>query len=358
MHPRRWFIAVAGSLAGLFALLAGLNAWVDPLLQYRYRPELSPYLDASQRLLNPGALRRLDYDVLALGTSMVQNLRPSLIRASLGGKPFNAALAGASAHEQARTFELAVATGKPKRILWGIDLFAYSGPATRGADNLPDYLYDETHGDDIRYLLNPDTTRRSLRTLKGHARGDLGRDFDWDWLSGKERDYGIALVRAAVAEGRFLDSYDPASYGPEVLRASARANLLEPLRAHPELEVDLFFPPYSLLAWDHLDRIGALGGLLAFKRELVAELVKLPHVRVHDFQDWPAVTRDLDNYRDESHYSPAVGQRMLARIVSAEARITEAAGTEAGLRAQLEGLDRDALLRGERPAFDAGPGGN
>lgn len=347
MNPRRWFIAVAGSLAGLFALVAGLNAWIDPLLQYRYRPEFSPYLDASQRLLNPGALRRLDYDVLALGTSMVQNLRPSMIRANLGGQPFNAALAGASAHEQARTFQLAVATGKPKRVLWGIDLFAYSGPVARGAENLPDYLYDQAHGDDIRYLLNPDTTRRSLRTLKGHARGKLDKDFDWDWLSGKERDYGLALVRAAVAEGRFLDSYRPAAYAPEVLRASARANLLEPLHQHPELQVDLFFPPYSLLAWEHLGRIGALDGLLTFKRELVAELVKLPNVRVHDFQAWEEVTGQLGNYRDESHYSPVVGQRLLERLARGEARITDAAATEATLRAQLAGLDQETLLRGD-----------
>ena len=339
MNASAFFIRLLSLLSLILVSLAAMNFYIDPLLQYRDHRDALLYLNGSQRLLHPGALKYRPYETLLLGSSMVQYMRPSMVESVYGGKAFNASLAGSSAYEQAVTFDTANQHHKAQRILWSIDLFAFSGATQRGANNLPDYLYDDRHYDDIRYLLNPDTIKRSIKTLQGPRRiAPLDPNFDWDWLSARERRYGLAVVRQAVQHKRFLYNFDRRQYTAEQLQANFTRHFLSRIQRNPELRFEIFFPPYSLLTWAHLRDIGWLDNALQFKQFMIAQLLAQPNVVLHDFQTQQAITADLQNYLDETHFSPVISLQLLQAMKAGSARLTPAT-----VPTQLAELKRQAL---------------
>ena len=75
--PRTWCIAVLMMSLLLLCAVAVLNAWVDPFFHYRAPREGIAYDMQSDRYLNDGILKHLDYDAVILGSSVTQNFQTS-----------------------------------------------------------------------------------------------------------------------------------------------------------------------------------------------------------------------------------------------------------------------------------------
>ena len=159
---------------------------VDPLQVFR-KAAYRPFLSANQRYQNPGLIRHYPYDTIITGTSLVENFYPSYVNAALGVEVLKVPVRGSTAHEQFLTAQLALRTGKAKRVIWGIDHWVFCGPPDGIAqEGFPAYLYGAEPLPYVQYLFNISTFLDSLRLVatwqifEPHGDNSLERLYAWD----------------------------------------------------------------------------------------------------------------------------------------------------------------------------------
>jgi hypothetical protein len=299
-------------------LLVGLVNWrVDPLQFYR-RAAYAPVFSENQRYQNPGLARSYDYETVVIGTSHAENLLPGDIEARLGERAVKLAISGSSAREQAMVLTTALATGKVRHVIWALDKVAFAKPpgdVSSREGPFPHHLYTEGPRTVALYLLSTDTLRLSLEALAGVGHGELETLNAWH----AQYEFGPLMVMEDwERRGRVLDRFNRQHVGPhpsrELIRQrSARVNLLGPIRRNPEVRFDLFFPPYSILAFmaDLRTSERAFEERQRWKAFVVEATADWPNVRVFDFQGAAEINRDLQNYKDLEHYSLRINRWIL-----------------------------------------------
>lgn len=338
MTPRRFILWTLLGIAGLTLLFAAFNYAVDPLQQYRVASYYKVCFK-NQRYLNPGLARTYPYDTAVIGTSMTDNLTAPMIKEALGLRALALGMDGSSAHEQRLMLESALASGKVKTVLMGFDIPSFSGAPDRFKDgrvSFPFFLYDASIWNDYKYLVNFDTLKLSVTYLLHAAglgapcHGDVGRAYFWG-------------DRYTYAEREVVKYFDPHTIAkryarPEEHRQAAlvrnyKVNWIPLLEKNPNVRFILFHPPYSYLFWRSCPY---LDDYLGFKAQVAAHAAGLKNVELYDFQHEP-LTVDLNNYKDYTHFSPAISQRLVQAMARGENRVTPAvaAANEASLRALL-----------------------
>jgi len=109
MKAKTWF---AGVLAGLFLVLGAFAAYIvtiDPFFHYhKPLPQVAYTLDNS-RYQNDGLARRMEYDTLITGTSMVSNFKTTQCDELFGGRSIKTPFHGASLCEINNHVDAAIA---------------------------------------------------------------------------------------------------------------------------------------------------------------------------------------------------------------------------------------------------------
>jgi len=341
----RWYLAVSGALV----LALGLFNWaVDPLQLYR-RAAYAPVFSENQRYQNPGLARSYDYEIVIIGTSHSENFSPRQVERVLGAPALKLAISGATAREQYLILDLAIGTGKVRRVIWGLDLLSFRKPAGAVSSRegaFPMHLYHWGPLSHPIYLLSLDTLDLSWKALRGVGHRDLETLNAWYPLHRFGEDRVLADWRR---RGAILDriNLDPTRrYGPRRRQTerSIRVNLLSLVEAHPEIRFDLFFPPYSILSFlaDFRTWEGAFAERQAYKAFVVTSLAPFPNAHVYDFQEIERFSHDLDNYKDLEHYRPEINDYIIESIAAERHRI------DPGNLAELLALQQEQVERYRR----------
>ena len=112
------------------------------------------------------------------------------------------------------------------------------------------------------------------------------------------------------------------------------------ISGHPEVEFDLYFPPYSILQWVAMR--DASPATLKIVYDLTAHiserLTRFPNARLHDFRALQHVTHNLDNYGDVIHHSPAIDLEVLSWLADRSHVVDPSSPTASldRLKAQVE----------------------
>jgi hypothetical protein len=310
--------------SALLALLAILCALVIDPLQFYHKPWFyKPIYLNEQRYQNPGLARNYDYETIILGTSMTENFFPSQVEEAIGGRTIKLSLRGSLADEQHRIARLALETGKPKTVLWGLDFFALRADGLDDQEGNPDYefpyyLYDDNFLNDYRYWFN---YYPYLELAKGFARHLTGRGTDlehlynWNDRFAFGEDVTVRHFRTKMAE---YAAYARSNREEpiEAAQASFRTNILSLVEAYPEVKFLIYYPPYSILRqvfWRETNP-ERYEHQLAMKEWMFAEFSRYPNVEVYDFQaeaDW---TFNLGYYKDMSHHHQDINTRIAQAI--------------------------------------------
>ena len=72
----------------------------------------------------------------------------------------------------------------------------------------------------------------------------------------------------------------------------------------------MFFPPYSILFWDEVQKENHLEATIETYRYISDRLNAYENVTVFFFQDQEDIICDLNNYADYSHYHPRFNRYM------------------------------------------------
>lgn len=314
---RRW---ACGLLTGLCLLLLACGAFVwavDPCLYYRV-PEQAVFFN--ERYQNAGLLRHAEADTVLLGTSMVANYRPSQVEAAFGGSAVKLTVPDGYMSEFDTVLSAAFRAHPPERVIFGLDVNILIRDESGLTGALPEYLYNANPLDDVQYLLNRDTLYYSAYSLLAARQGDVTATddaFTWDdtvwWnhmtvLDNYERP---APVEAAVPADHYLDHVD-----------ANLAVIAGWVTAHPDTEFDIFLPPYSLLFWDKMGRLGETDAVFAALERACGTLLQYDNVRFYNFLMDADIVTDLDNYCDYIHHSGQTAGMVLEKLRAGDCLVT------------------------------------
>jgi hypothetical protein len=329
-----WGVPTASYLRiyGVFSLLltafiAVFNYTVDPLQIYR-RASYDPIYIENQRHQNVGLARNYEYETVVIGDSHTENFSPSQIERVLGERTLKLSIEGSTSAEQLAILETAIDTGQVRRVIWGIEMVSFrrSPESALQLFYVPAHLYDDAPRSVARYVLALDTLTLSMNAMLRLGHRNLESLNRW----GDEAEFGYPSVR--IAWGQRMRSIRRRAT-PRRKRAGAarvaekrlRQHLVAIVAAHPEIEFDVFFPPYSILA--HVGDLEAsqaeFDDRIAFKRSVIEQLIPYDNARIFDFQRASTLTHDFRNYKDLHHYAPEINDYMITSIARGRHEVDE-----------------------------------
>lgn len=340
----RWYFAAT---IGSLAVVLLMNGVVDPL-QYYHRPWFDQAFVKNQRNQNAGLIKQYDFDSVVVGTSHCHNFVPSEVGRILGWRSLRVSMSGSTSCEQRIVLENAIASGKVGHVLWCLDDFSFLKQKDVVADPaFPFHLYRKSWDVPFQYLLSKHTISDSFRVLRKNGSRDL--ETYGTWLT--DYAYGEKAVMKfwTDTKNQFRSVERGLTCDAEIVNANVQQNLIEIVKAHPEIDFRLFFPPHPIVCYVYDFRLGddRFPARIAFKRRVVQELAEAPNCRIYDFQPEDRYLHDLDGYKDLTHFGPHLNTEILNAVVNDECRISVA-----NLDAKLERLEeqvREFLSRQSMP---------
>ena len=322
MNSKR-FIRLSLCLTLVLLFLAGtMQVVIDPLFQY-HKPwfGMEPVV-TDERYQVAGMAKSFEYDNAILGNSMSENFRLSDVNAVYGGNSVKLTLSGSHTVEWADLLSI-LKKKSPKNVLINISPDNLSAPPEEYEHELPLYLYDDNYLNDVSYYFNfsimNNYSLTSIKKNKANKPSDLNTVFMWDDGSVCGRE--LALEHYS----RTIDSND-LDNDEYIQRINRNLDLLIPyFKKMPETHFTLFVPPYSMLYWDNENNNQRIGRQKEGFLEVCKILTGFDNVSLYLWTDEEmlAIMSDLDNYRDETHYSAVISKTIIDRIAEKEGLITK-----------------------------------
>lgn len=329
MNSCRFVKVVLAGTGALLVLAGGLTAVIDPFFHYHKPLEgvEYPLERGSERYLNDGIIRNFDYDAAITGTSMMQNFKTSQFDSLFGTKSVKVTLTGdtywAIDEEVRKIFR---EKSDIKYIFRCLDYNKiYDSNDGYNYDNVPTYLYDENPWNDVQYLFNKDvfidnTLGTIIYNLQGQKTTDMDEYSAWADSYPTGREYVLEKYKIP---SKCIDQREFSEEDEETVRHNVETNVLDMVKAHPETTFYFYTPPYSAAWWY---RLKCSGNVIRYFRaeQLQAEmLMEYDNVKLFSFADMFDLTCNLDNYKDETHYSSDISEKIIDWIYDGTGLMTK-----------------------------------
>ena len=307
-------------------LIAAFVIAVDPYFHYHAPLKCLEYPLFNERYQNDGIARNFYYDAIITGTSMAENFKTSELDELFGLDSVKICFSGASFKETGDRLRRALETHPDtKMIVRCLDYYKFADNKDHMEyDSYPDYLYDDSVINDIKYLFDKNAVRDSLKVIIYTLNGNKTTSFD-EYSSWSEKyEYGAEAVMShyeraeecAAEQKPFTDAFRAAN------DANIDQNVISLIKDYPQTQFYIYLPPYGLAAWDGIYRLGNLEIVMDEQEYIIGKLLQYDNVHVFAFLDCYDVICDLDNYMDTSHYGPWINSMILESMRSGEHEIT------------------------------------
>lgn len=328
-----------GATAFVILAAATLNFVVDPLQLFRPARLFAAMYSPDSRMQDAGLIRSQDFDAVFMGTSLAIHFRQSDIDRLLGVKSLKLSMTGSTSHEQ--SFVIAAALERhPKRVIWQVD----------------DWIFRDALDVDHDIYLPADLYRRNIKGIAGYLfSGAMARESAWILarsippltplvarltngvmfkfpisrvedinILGSEIDVHEAYnAKKAIAAFRSItdpvrSAYLAEGYNLDAMVKNFEHDAVDIIANHPDVEFDIYFPPYSILQWVAMRDASpsTLKIVYDFSAYAAQRLAEYPNVRLHDFRAVSEVTHNLGNYADVIHHSPDVDLKLLSWLAA------------------------------------------
>ncbi len=318
---KKWMAVFLSVFGGLAAAAVLLVVYVDPFFQYHKPLEHFPYVVDHQVNQNPGMAKHMEYDSVILGSSMTVNFNTGWFQELFGLRALKLSYSGAFPRDQANIMDIIFCSGQEvKAVFLGIDVITYSGGVEETKYPIPEYLYDDKVWNDVPYVLNKDVLLEYiLRPLADPEPTDLATVYASWWT---EEYYNKQWVMHNYVMPQLEEEEaDPESYVRNV-EANLKANICPYIERNPDTEFYVFFPPYSILFWNDVQRENHMEATMREYAYITERLLAYENVRVFFFPNQEWIVCNLDNYADYSHYHPDINRYMTECFASGECEVT------------------------------------
>ena len=142
----------------------------------------------------------------------------------------------------------------------------------------------------------------------------------------------------------------------ERVKENMEKNILPLLEKYPDTVFYLFYPPYSILYWDLLEKDGMIRSQLEAEEMVTDLLLSYDNVRLFSFYEDTDLICNLDNYRDKEHYISDINSYLLEQMSQGRYEIT--AGNQEEhmdfMRQFYLNFDYDAFVKEQETETDPG----
>ncbi len=325
MNSKR-FIKLSLSLTLiLLILVASVQVAIDPLFQY-HKPWFGlKFVIADERYINAGVAKNGSFENAVIGNSMSENYMPSDVSALFGGESVSLVMYGSYALDWSYVLNiLSKRNSRVNNILINLDPYVFEASPTHFEHELPRYLYDDNIVNDVKYLFNfsiiDHYTFRMLQKNKNNTIPDPNTYFMWD-------DGNVCGKENALASYNRPDiSFDNSNINDYTKKIDANLNLILPyIQTMKDTRFTFFVSPFSMLYWDGENRTNNIVKQKAGYMEMCKILTEYDNVSLYMWTDdeMLGIMSDLDNYRDETHYSAIISKQLLDRIEEKKGLITK-----------------------------------
>lgn len=300
-----------GGMVGFLLVWTLLVFVLDPYIYYHRAWGLKNVFNNSRARV-PGVMRNFEYDTVLFGTSMCQNFKCSEIDSIWQAKSIKATSAGLTSTEFSKYFNTALRYRKDKfkLCIMGVDIWSFSKKEMPGKRSYQ-YLYEDRVFP-VEYFYSADTASAMLDMIVTNieanydhiAQHELNEDV---MFSNKPR---YKFNRANLEKDVRKIKQTPANPNADTIKHFDE-HLFTHVRNNPDIQFEMFLPPYSIYFWCFLRESGVLEDHLAARDKFACMAAQYPNVKLHDFQADFDIACGLDHYKDITHYSPAVNTRIL-----------------------------------------------
>lgn len=305
---KRYILIFLISFLLMSCISAAIVIIADPFFQYHKPLNGIYYVIDNPISQNPGIAKNFDYDSVVLGSSMTVNFDTDFFNETMGLNTVKLSYYGAYPKDIDNIMKLVVESpNKISHVFLGIDIYTYKASYGITAYGIPEYLYDDSHFNDIFYLLNKEVLLDYIFAPQIQQENTPLNEIYWTW---PYMIYGTEWV---------ISNYEqPAIFEEPLTKDSYRDNIEENLKncilpyieTMPDTEFIIFFPPYSVLYWYSRYADGSLGAELDGEKQIIEKLLAYPNVRIYYFQNQYDFITDLDNYTDYTHYTHEMNDQM------------------------------------------------
>lgn len=324
MKAKKYIISTIAIVISTLIAVGGINILLDPLFIY-HKPwfGLQPVI-TNERYQNAGIAKNFDYDNVIIGNSLSQNFKPSDFNEGFSGTTVK--LTSAGSHTIDWTYLLDIISARkdqPERVVFNIDPDIFQAPVTEMKHELPTYLYDSNYFNDVNYLFNFSILKDyTFETLKANLNNDIpdyNTAFMWNDDVGSGREFVLShYERPEISEKN-----------PDIESATEVAinninNLIPYIEQMDDTDFYFYFSPFGMLYWDSQIRINKVDLWKNVYTEVCKLLLQYENVNVFLWTDNEMlnIMSDLDNYTDDTHYSPFVSNIIANRICSRQGELT------------------------------------
>ena len=312
MKSRKYIIL---SICGVFIALltVGVVVWhVDPYFQYHApNPKMSYNMEMNSfSYYNAGIAKNFSYDTVVTGSSMSRAMLPSYIDRKFNCQTVKLSMAEARGKDYQILFALLGSNPNLKRVIMGLDTFAFSVDKDYSSYEKPMHLYDDNLLNDVLYLTNIDSLIESYKVLSNTKNGGTTTTMD---------DYQNYTLTNTFSREKVLQIYRekmPITQNFEVdkkalnktVSRNLEQNLLPTIEENPKVNFMFYFPPYSIVKWAITENCGEE---IECMRILIDKLIDYPNVSIYFYQGEKDVITDLEHYMDTIHFDINVANKII-----------------------------------------------
>jgi hypothetical protein len=338
MNANRFFAITLIITLLVFVFPAAIVVIADPFFIFHKKFSRNIGFDGTDRYQNAGLINTFladpaeRFDTINLVTSMSQNFPVSAFKNDFGKNALKLTLSGGRARDIETIARKAIATGRVKRVVWEVfTSFADENPdAINRKAPLPLFLYNDTLADNWRYVFNNDVFEKAFKlaraqvlTWKKVERSSLAELYTW-----RNNEQFIKFNEPANIEKlrRKLRTVDlPIGPSPpHTIRTefpNLQKNLFPVLKANPDIEFLIFFPPISHYAYAEYGNEKFWLQML-MRKNVLEEARNLKNVRVFAFDLNDSASGALQNFLDPEHYRPWVNATMAESMLKPDHILT------------------------------------
>jgi hypothetical protein len=314
----RFFLYFLLTIITSSIFLMALNYFVDP---WMYFSDSRYAIDTGQgRKQNAGVARNTSFSTLVIGTSLSQETSAADVEALFSGSAAVLSIPAGTGKEQYLTVKNAIRHQSIEHIIWELHpaAFVLDKDDTK-TSSFPLYLYDNKVINDIYYLFNLSNFEKSLSNLRAvyGERVDVKRNWKNLYATDKNYEYGCpSLLRIQIKKSGMPKADNDLAFNKDNIIENISQNILSLVKENPKIQFHFFLPPFSKLYWGII-KINQPIRYSLYQQVANQALYFLSiekNTTLYDFRMSDEITKDLNNYRDLTHYSPAISHQIITKI--------------------------------------------
>lgn len=126
-----------------------------------------------------------------------------------------------------------------------------------------------------------------------------------------QRGERIEIIRELTTEER------------RVILGNINQNMMAAPQNYPNVDFYFFYSPYSIVWWDNIKNCGMVDFYIEIMEMLAKEAFKFDNIKLFDFCSNYEMVCNLNNYKDDIHYSAEINSKILDWMEEEKYLVTE-----------------------------------